>query len=46
MCRVYLIGDTHFRDTNILRYENRPFETIWEEEETLIEIGLPQSHWL
>ena len=37
MCRVYLIGDTHFQDTDILRYENRPFETIWEEEETLIE---------
>lgn len=25
--RVFVIGDTHFGDENILRYESRPFET-------------------
>lgn len=35
--KVYFIADTHFGDDNIRRYENRPFESVAEMNEKLIE---------
>lgn len=34
---TFLIADTHFGDDNIRRYENRPFESVSEMNEKLIE---------
>lgn len=34
--KTYLIADTHFGDEAILRYENRPFESVEEMDTALI----------
>lgn len=36
MPRVFFIADTHFGDTAILAYENRPFASVQEMDEALI----------
>ena len=36
MGRVYIIADTHFGDEKILRYENRPFDSVRKMDEFLI----------
>lgn len=33
---VFFIADTHFGDENILRYENRPFENVFEMNEKIV----------
>lgn len=33
---IYFIADTHFSDDAIRRYENRPFENVWEMNEKII----------
>lgn len=33
--KIYFIADTHFSDENIIRYENRPFESIREMNDTM-----------
>ena len=37
MAKVFFIADTHFGGENIRRYENRPFESVAEMDEKLIE---------
>lgn len=34
--KTYLIADTHFDDGNILRYENRPFQSVDEMNEVMM----------
>ena len=34
--KVFFIADTHFGDSNILRYENRPFSDVEQMDSTLI----------
>ncbi len=34
--KVFFIADTHFGDSNIIRYENRPFSDIQEMDSILI----------
>lgn len=38
MSEIFLIGDTHFGDSNIIRYENRPFQFTEEMDEELIRL--------
>ena len=33
---LYFIADTHFSEENIMRYENRPFESVAEMDSALI----------
>lgn len=35
--KTYFIADTHFDDENILRYENRPFESVHEMNQAILE---------
>ena len=37
MNSIYFVADTHFGDDNIRRYENRPFESAEEMDNSLIE---------
>ena len=37
MEKVWFIADTHFGDENILRYENRPFNSVKDMDSTLIQ---------
>ena len=34
---IYGIGDLHFCSENIIRFENRPFQSVQEMDETLIQ---------
>ena len=36
MSKSFFIADTHFGSESIMRYENRPFETVREMEQALI----------
>lgn len=36
MCAIWVIGDTHFYHERIIRYENRPFESVEEMNQALI----------
>ncbi len=36
MARLYFIADTHFGDDGIRRYENRPFENVYQMDKEMI----------
>lgn len=37
MAEVYVVADTHFGDEAIIQYENRPFRSIEEMTQTMVE---------
>lgn len=37
MSKIFFIADTHFGDENILRYENRPFDSVDSMNKTIIQ---------
>ena len=37
MAKDFFIADTHFGDERIIRYENRPFESVAEMDKALVE---------